>query len=108
MLPAVTGFCKWQVNALLRLTSTRGSPFYSRYEHSRTYFIRALTFGKVENWRDFRRSHKTGSNETKNNGWFGSVFEGRVRKLFSHCGRQRNTELLRLTSDDKKDQLHGS
>lgn len=81
-LSAVTRFCRWQVNALLRLRNMRGSPFYSKYGHSKTYFIKVLTFEKVvENWRHFGRSHKIvsneiGSNETKNNGWFGSVFGG--------------------------------
>lgn len=57
----------------------------------------------VENWRDFGRNHKIGSNETKNNGWFDSILgEGVESENFSLCGRKQNIELLRLTSMTKK------
>lgn len=63
--------------------NTRGSPFYSKYSHFRTYYIKVLTFEKVvENWRDFGRSHKIGSNETKNKRWFGSVLRGESENYF--------------------------
>lgn len=65
----------------------RGSLFSSKYGHSRTYFIKVLTFEKVVlNWREFVRSHEIGSNKTKKNGRFSSVFARGSRKIiFSLC-----------------------
>lgn len=78
--------------------------FLPKHGHSRTYLVKVLMLEEVaENWRDFGRNHKTGSNETKNNGWFDSVLgEGVESENFSLCGRRKNIDLLRLTSMTKK------
>lgn len=103
-LPAVIGFCRWQVKALLRLINTWRPPFCSKHGHSRKYLVKVLTLEEVvENWRDFGRNQKIGSNETKNNGWFDSILgKGVESENFSLCGRQQNIGLLRLTSMTKK------
>lgn len=83
-LPAVIGFCRWQVKALLRLINTWRPLFFSKYGHCSKYWVKVLMLEEVvENWRDFGRNHKIGSNETKNNGWLDQYWErGWSRKTF--------------------------